>query len=507
MAESYVLGIDLGTGSCKACIVDSSGRHWGQVPSAYETHFPHAGWAEQNPTDWLPAVKRSVRAVLSSVGVQPHQFIGLCLTSAAHIGVLTDGRGEPVRRAILWSDQRSVEQVLRIPKDIEEYIFVRTCNGASTTWTLPHMLWVRDREPRAWERARRLWLSKDYLLHHLTGESCTDRATAVSSMFYDVMTETWSEKLCSLVGIDPGFLPAVHPATHVAGGLLPAIAAELGLPSGLPVVNGTLDSATETYCAGALAAGDIVIRLGTAGGIHYVSDRARPHRKLMSYPHLVTPLWYSQAGTNSAGSAVGWALRALGGRTPLSNDELVALASEVPPGAEGVLFHPYLAGERSPHWDDRLRGSFAGFSMRHGPAHLARAVLEGVCFSLKDAASLFGDLGTEKGAVSVVGGGTANSLWTRILCDVFSRPMTILREAGSSYGAALLGLSALGVPIDPREAAIQRFLDPHEVVPDRSNVRAYEAAFAGYRLVSGRMRGICGELGAAGMRAGGEGKE
>lgn len=506
MAESFVLGIDLGTGSCKTCLVDTSGRLRGRGSSDYRTHFPREGWAEQDPADWLVAAVGSIRSVLTAAEVQPHQIMGLSLTSAAHIGVLTDGRGEPVRRAILWSDQRSAEQIKRISKEVEELIFASTRNKVSTTWTLAHLLWIRDQEPREWERAKRLLLSKDYLLNRLTGESCTDRATAVSSMLYDTVAEAWSEQLCSLAGIDPRSLPAVRPAIHVAGGLLPEIAAETGLAAGLPVVNGTLDSATETYCAGAVASGDIVVRLGTAGGIHRVWDQARPFRQLITYPYFVSSLWYAQAGTNSAGSAVAWSLQALGGRSPLSNAELTALAADVPPGSEGLLFHPYLAGERCPHWDERLRGSFTGFSMRHGPRHLARAVLEGVCFSLKDAASLFGDLGPEQRTVRVVGGGTANPVWTRILCDVFSRPLAILRNASSAYGTALLGLSALGAAIDPGAAAVRDSLEHDDLRPDPSNARIYEAAFSRYRCVSGQLRELYRGSGTGATRTGGGGK-
>jgi xylulokinase len=476
-----VIGVDLGTSSCKACLVDGSGIPRGCSSREYPTHMPREGWAEQDPRDWLAAAGSAIRAAVEDAGVDPRRVVGLALTSAAHVAVLADATGAPVRRAILWSDQRSADQARRIPPELQELILARTFNAASATWTLPHLLWIRDHEPRAWDRARRFWLSKDYLLNYLTGASCTDPASAVSSMLYDVEAGSWSDELCSMAGIDPVDLPTVRPPDHVAGYLLPAAAAETGLPAGLPVVNGSLDSATETFCAGAVHDGDLVVRLGTAGGIQRVSGHAIPHRKLISYPHLVAPLWYSQAGTSTAGSAVAWALGALGGTSPLSTEEMASIASSVEPGSDGLLFHPYLAGERCPWWDDRLRGSFTGLSLRHGPGHLARAVLEGICFSLLDASSLLGDLGPAP--VRVVGGGTSNPLWVRILCDVLARPVRVLRGASSARGVALFAMSALGVRI---ERDPTRWLpgDPDDLVPDPAVSLLYGEAFRRYRVTA-----------------------
>jgi xylulokinase len=275
-AQDAVLGIDLGTSECKVCLVAADGAVVRTAREGYPTYSPHPSWAEQDPADWLQAVSRATRRLLAEGGVPPRAIAGLALTSAAHIGVLVDGEGTPVRRALLWNDQRSGGEVADLERDHGETILRQSLQAVSTSWTLSHLVWVRRHDPEAWARARRLLLSKDYLATWLTGEAATDPGTAVSSQLFDATASAWSPELCAMAEIAVEALPPVCPATTVVGGLTAEAAGDLGLRAGIPVVVGTLDSATELLAAGVLRPGQGLVRLATAGGVECVIREPRP---------------------------------------------------------------------------------------------------------------------------------------------------------------------------------------------------------------------------------------
>jgi xylulokinase len=488
MGKPCVLGIDIGTSSCKVAAVDAQGGLLGVESSPYPIRSRRPGWSEQDVREWLPAVERATACLLGQGVVSPSQVAGLALSSAAHIAVLLDGEGESLREAILWNDQRSEREAAELVETMGDALFARTCNQASPTWSLPQLLWIRRHEPEVWGRVRRLCLSKDYVIRQLTGRWCTDPATAVSALLFDVRTGRWSGELCGRLGLPVEALPEVGEMTEPAGTLLPSAAERLGLPRGLPVIRGCLDSVAESYSAGARRPGDCVIRLGTGGGVQLLRPGPAGHPKLLSYPYPVSPLWLSQAGTNACGASLEWASRALGGPTALSPEGLSRLAAQASPGADGVLFHPYLLGERCPHWDGALRGSFVGLSLGHGPEQLARAVLEGVAYSQRDAASLFegGERPLPIGTMTVVGGGARSELLTRILCDLFGREMRVDPEADSAHGAALLALRALGVAAEAGGPAAPR---GRLLRPDPAASARYAEGFAAYRAVHRSLRG------------------
>jgi xylulokinase len=324
-------------------------------------------------------------------------------------------------------------------------------------------------------------LSKDYLAAWLTREAATDPATALSSQLYDATTGSWCPRLCAMVGLTTEALPPVQPATtRVGHGLTAEAAGVLGLTAGTPVIVGTLDSATELLAAGVLAVGQGLVRLATAGGVECVIPEPRPSRKLITYPHPVRPLWYCQAGTNSCASAVRWGTRMLGGEGEVPFATWDAWAAATPVGAEGLLFHPYLAGERAPQWDPHLRASFLGATLQHGPGHFARAIYEGTAFSIRHAMSVLptGDAG--EAPLAVVGGGTRSDVWVQILADVLDRPLLVADEADSAGGAALLGLVGLGLADDLAKLAAARAGKGRRVVPSAVNAARYAELFPIY---------------------------
>ena len=488
---AYALGIDLGTSSCKLCLVDETGCIKCVASAGYRTHSPHSGWAEQDPADWLIALRRAAEMLHAQAGGAIKGIICISLTSAAHIGVLMDHEGRALRKALLWSDQRSHEEAAGLAQTCGQAIFEKTCNWPSTSWTLPHFLWVKNHEPGLWESVERAALSKDYLLHHLTSRWVSDPATAVSSMLCNAGRFCWSQELCAMLGLSDSMLPRIAGAGDEAGRLNRQGAAMLGLAEGIPVINGALDSATETFGAGAALPGDFVIRIGTAGGIHVIKKDPEPDRKLLTYPYPLGSLWYSQAGTNSAGSAIAWALRPAGIETKAEPYAAFgALASQAPAGCEGLIFHPYLSGERTPYWDSRLRATFSGASFQHGREHFARAVLEGVAFSLYDA---FLTLAADRKippAIKIVGGGSRDPLLLSILSSLLKRELHAQKQVDSAYGAALFGLLSLG---HAGPGPLKDIPAEDIYLPDHGDAKIYEEGFKMYRRQAEHLQKMYGK--------------
>ncbi len=474
----HVLGVDLGTSECKVCLVTDGGEVVRVARVGYATHAPRPLWAEQDPREWAPAATAATRRLLTETGIAARSVVGLALTSAAHIGVLLDAHGHPVRRAMLWNDQRSNREAAELEREHGEEILRQTYQAVSTTWTLPHLCWVRRNDPDAWARTRRVALSKDYLAEWLVGEAATDPATALSSQLFDATAGRWSPELCAMAGVRPAMLPPVHPARGRIGGLTAEAAERLGLRPGTPVVVGTLDSATELFAAGAVAAGQCLVRLATAGGVQVVIRAPRPSRKLLTYPHVVEPLWYCQAGTNACATSVRWGARLVTGEADVPFADWDAWAADTPVGAGGLLFHPYLAGERAPQWDPELRASFVGASLDHGRGHIARAIYEGTAYSIRHAMTVLPEVESPSGEMAVVGGGTQSAVWVQILADVLGRTLVVAEGADSAYGAALLGLAGLG--LSDASGAAATTARRRTIAPQPECVAAYADRYRAY---------------------------
>ena len=479
----YVLGVDLGTSECKICLITEAGEVVRVTRERYTTHAPRPLWAEQDPRDWAPAATAATRRLVAQTGIAARSIIGMALTSAAHIGVLLDAHGRPVRPAILWNDQRSSREAAELEREHGEEILRKTYQAVSTTWTLPHLCWVRRNDPDAWARTRRVALSKDFLVEWLVGSPATDPATALSSQLYDASVGRWSPELCAMAGVSPEMLPPVRPARDRIGGLTAEAAERLGLPPGTPVVVGTLDSATELFAAGAVAEGQCLVRLATAGGVQVVIRGPRPNRKLITYPHVVEPLWYCQAGTNACATSVRWGARLVTGEADVPFAAWDAWAAAAPVGAGGLLFHPYLVGERAPQWDPELRASFVGASLDHGRGHFARAIYEGTAYSIRHAMSVLPGIESSSGPLAVVGGGTQSAVWVQILANVLGRPLVVAEGVDSAYGAALLGLAGLGLS-DGRAGAAATAARRRSIAPQPDCTAAYADRYPAYVRVA-----------------------
>ena len=482
--QDVVLGIDLGTGSVKCVALGRDGAPCGDAAHPYQTDYPQPGFAEQDPDDWWRASAAAVRAALAAGGLDPAAVRCVALCGTAHTPVLLDRNDAVIRPAILWSDQRSGVQVVRLQRTAAAAILEQTLNEPSCTWTLPQLLWVREHEPDALARTRRLLIAKDYLIFRLTGEAVTDPATAASTLLFDLRHGDWSKPLTQLCGLGPDTLPRVVPASAQAGRLTTAAASEFGLVPGTPVAAGTLDSAAELVGTGVLRPGQGLVRLGTAGAVMVVTETPRCCHGALTYPHPLSPFGYNQSGTNACATALQWFRNQLtAASASLRYADLDELAAQVAPGSDGVLFHPYLIGERAPHWDPELRASFTGLTVQHGRAHLARAVLEGVALSLRDCLEALRGQGLTLTDCRLCGGGAGSPLWRQIVCDVLALPGVWVGGGDSASGAALLAAVAAGF-FESLPAAVGAAVNTAAPVrPNPAAVACYQALFSTYQSV------------------------
>jgi xylulokinase len=483
VSDSLYLGIDVGSGSVKAMLSAPDGAPVGVASSPCATSYPHPGYVEQDPDDWYAAACVAVRKVVEACRANAAQVRGIGLSGTSHVPSMLDDRFRLVRPAIMFNDVRSGAQVARLEREAGDLIRAKTGNSVNCTWSLAQLAWVRENEPDVFSSIRYVLFSKDYLAYRLTGERAADYSSAVSSLLVDAGRLDWDDDLLSLAGLPRAAVPAIHPSTAVVGGLTASAASDMALPVGVPVVVGMLDSAAEMTGVGATDPSVAVIRLGTAGGVMTIRTGPAWREGCMLYPHPVRPLWYYQAGTNAATSSLQWVMRLLGmDATDGAYAEVDRLAGPVPPGADGLLFHPYLLGERAPYWSSRIRGGFSGLAIEHDRPQLLRAVLEGVAYSLRDCTALL-----DWGAVSDVrlcGGGARSRLWSGIIADVLGLPVNQMREEdASALGAALVARAGceekdLGQLSRAAAAASDR------IEPDRTRHETYNAGFEQYRQIA-----------------------
>ncbi|HML48540.1 MAG TPA: FGGY family carbohydrate kinase, partial [Clostridia bacterium] len=351
----YLLGCDFGGSSAKATLLSAAGQVVATASAEYPTHYPKPGWAEQDPEDSYRALIQNVHALLRESGVDPSEILALILDGATHTAVLLDDRDAVIRRAIYWTDKRSAPQAAGL-KPMEAEILRLSYNAPSSLWTLPQLMWLKENEPKAHARIRRVLSMKDYVRFRLTGDYVTDSIEAMGFMLRDETAGEWSETLCGLAGLRPERMPeVVEPAARLSP-LTAKACAETGLSQKAMVLAGATDTALEVFAAGAIAPGQATVKLATAGRICPITAQAVADRMLVCYRHVVPGLWYPGTATKSCATSNRWYRDTFGGEY----EALSAAAATVPAGCEGLFYHPYLQGEITPYLDDRLRASFTG---------------------------------------------------------------------------------------------------------------------------------------------------
>jgi xylulokinase len=440
----YVLGIDVGTGGTRAVLVDHSGAIFS---SATCEHAPFAspsiGWAEQDPRDWYQAAGSAIRQAIQAKGVSADEISAIGLSGQMHGAVLLDASDQVLRPSLIWCDQRTQAQCDWLNAKLGEHKIIElTCNPALTNFTLTKLLWVRDNEPEIWKQFRRVLLPKDYVRLRLTGEHAMDMAEASGTLMLDVAHRRWSEEMMSAAGLPMTCLPKLYESPEICARISEAGAAHAGLKPGTPVIAGAGDQAGGAVGMGIVRTGAVSATIGTSGVVFASTDTPSmdTQGRLHTFCHAVPGRWHVMGVTQAAGLSFRWLRDLLKNSTnALSYDDLTGEAEKIPAGSDGVLWAPYLMGERTPHLDPNARGTLTGLAASHTRAHVTRAVLEGVAFSLKDTFSLFQEMQVPVRNIRLGGGGARSQLWRQIQADVYEHEVEILAaEEGAAYGAALL---------------------------------------------------------------------
>jgi xylulokinase len=490
-----LLGLDVGTSGVRALAVDaSSGALLEQATATYAIATPRPGWTEQDPDDWGRASLDVLRKVATGVS---GRIVGLGLAGQMHGSVFLDERDRPIRPALLWNDQRTGRQCEEIVDLIGERALVRaTGNPALTGFQAPKILWLRDEEPEHYRRVASVLLPKDYVRLLLTGERATDASDASGTLLLDIEHRTWSGEVLEALEIPRAWLPEVYEGTQRTGTLRDEIADELSLPRGLPVAAGGGDNAAAAVGVGVADAGQISVSIGTSGVVFAPTDgfAPDPSGRVHAFCHAVPGAFHVMAVVLSAGGSLGW-WRSLHG--DVSFDELIAEAERVPAGAEGLVFLPYLTGERTPHLDPQARGAFVGLNIRHDRGAMTRAVMEGVVLALRDGLQIVRDLGVTVDDLRVVGGGARSHVWRALQADIFGLPVRRTSvDEGPAYGAALLAGVAAGVYTDAREAMARVRMRDEVTDPDDERVRRYNELYEIYSSLYGTLHGGMASLAA-----------
>jgi xylulokinase len=478
------LGIDIGTGGTRAVLVDGDGR---VVASESCEHAPiasaHIGWAEQDPDDWWRAAKTAIGAVMKSAIHAGHTVESVGLTGQMHGCVMLDADGKVLRPALIWCDQRTQPQCDWLTEKIGyERLIELTCNPALPNFTLTKLLWVREHQPEIFARIAHILCPKDYVRLRLTGEYAIDMQEASGTLLLDVTHRRWSAEVAEAAGVPLGWLPSLFEGPEICGRITPEAASLTGLAARTPVVAGAGDQGAGAVGMGILQPGSVSATIGTSGVVFAATSAPTKDAKgrLHTFCHAAPGIWHVMGVTNGAGLSLRYFRDTFAPH--LSYDQLTALAAAVPAASDGLLWTPYLFGERTPHLDPKARAAFVGITASHTLGHFVRAVLEGVAFSLKDTFTLFGELGIPVEKIRLGGGGARGPLWRQIQADVYNHPVELLEaEEGGAFGAALL--AGTGVNAWPTvQAACAATIRPAEVIAPVA-AEAMQHAYPHYRRV------------------------
>lgn len=476
----YFLGIDFGGGASKATLLCENGEVCAASTTEYPTYYPQAGYAEQNPADWVRATCENIRGVLEESKISPDEICAVSLDAATHTAVIMDENFNVIRPSIYWTDTRSTAEVAFLKQNYSDIIEKQVLHKADTIWSLPELMWIKNNEPDNWARVRKIMFAKDYVRHRLTGDYVTDYIEAEGSMMFDINTMRWSGEFCSVLGIEVSMLPEIVKPTDIVGKITKSAAVMTGLSEGTPVLCGTTDTVMEVFAAGAAEKGQMTLKLATAGRICVVTDKAYPDTNLINYSHITDGLFYPGTATKSCAASYRWFRDTFGG----DFKELDKMAESVDIGCDGLVFHPYLNGELTPYANPKLCADFVGVRSSHTKAHFARAVLEGVAMSMLDCKEALEKLNIpHSDCAAIIGGGAKSSLWRQMISDCLGLRLTQMKYADSSFGSAMLAGIAAGAFESPKKALEICNKKVSETVPNPENTKKYREVFKKYKAV------------------------
>jgi len=489
----YVLGVDVGTTGAKALLVDTAGAVVARATHEYPLHTPRPGWAEQDPEDWWRGTVAAIRDVMAKSGAGPEEVRGLGLSGQQHGSVFLDKDGRVLREALLWCDQRTQAQCEWIHETVGfEAVVAETLNPVLTGFQAPKIVWLRDNEPQLYEKLRMILLPKDYVRYRLTGEFATEVSDAAGTSLLNVARRDWSDIMLRGLGLSKEMLPKVFESPVASTAIGQTAAGETGLRAGLPVAGGGGDNACSAVGNGVIEEGIVQVSVGTSGTVFSPMNEPRRDLKLRvhTFCHAVPGQWHAMGVMLMAGGSLRWFRdelcaeeKAEAERRGVDPYEIITgKAATAPIGSEGLIFLPYLTGERTPHADPNARGVFLGIGLRHTKGHLARAIMEGVCYGLRDSLEILREMGLAISEVRATGGGARSPFWRQMQSDVFRTPLvTMAIDEGAAFGAALLGGVAGGVWPDVASACQAAVRTKEPVKPNRKASAIYNKYYPTYR--------------------------
>ncbi len=498
MSDEFVMGIDIGSGACKVTILqidcwtgtdNSKKPHVFTCSQEYKTIYPRPGWAEQDSGVWLDSLSGLIKRVLTENGLDNSQVKAVALSGVTHSPVLLDKELNVLGNVIHITDSRSTEQTSVLRKFNDLFLKINF-NPVSPLWTISMLKWIQENEPDRYSRIFKMIFPKDYIRLKFTGEVATDEIDAQGTLFYDTLGKKWSSELTDIIGLDVNILPDIFSPLEISGKITKEGASWSHLKEGTPVITGTTDTLLEIFAAGNLGKGDCTVKLATFGRICVLSERPAPLEGVINYTYIIPGLWYPGTGTKSCASSYRWLrdefykdyISSGQSRTASVFKKMDQEAAKIASGSNGLLFHPYMLGEGSPYNDAMLRGDFLGLTLHHKRAHLARAVLEGTSFSLRDSLEFLEAQGIKpSGDLKFIGGGSKSSLWTRILADVLGNDGLIPSNTDASYGAAMLSAVAINV-YSSIEDAVKKNIEFKEKIINRADEnKKYSSIFKLYK--------------------------
>lgn len=484
---NYLLGIDLGTTGLKVSIFAEDGALTGLQSCEYSLLTPQSGYVEQNPDDWWQGFISAIQRLQETCLEPFNRIAGIGLCGQMHTQVYLDKDDRLLRPAITWMDQRSSDIVARIQSDraSQEMLYQETANYPSTTYTALQSKWVQENEPEIWRQTCSILVAKDYLKYRLTGVKTTDFAEASGTLLFDVRNERWSSAAFDYFGISPDLFPVVGPSDEIIGSITRQASQETGLKQGIPVVNGSSDNSASALGAGMARSGQVTLIIGTAGVVTVCSDRPLldPAGRTLCWHYCLPKHWVTLGITQTAGESLQWFKNAFDSQdTPQSGSDDIfnrynQAITQVPDGSGGVIFLPYLNGERTPYWDPSARGVFFGLNLATGKAHMIKAIMEGVSFALRNNIETIEALGIQIDEVRAVGGGLKSPVWLQTLGRILKKPITTVSMPDTAnLGNILLCGKALGL-ISSYQQSVERMVAAEQVVRYLEGVPVYEKQY------------------------------
>jgi len=487
---SVYLGIDVGTSGTKTLAINEEGKILAEASQGYPCYYPQPLWSEQDPEDWWQATVATIQKVVKKARLKPADVKAIGLSGQMHGSVFLDKSGKVIRRALLWNDQRTTAECEEIERRAggRKKLIQLVANPALTGFTAPKILWLRNHEPKNFEKLRKVLLPKDDIRRRLTGEFATDVSDASGMLLLDVTKRNWSKKLLEKLELDQTLFATCYESEQATGKLTPAVAKQLGLSTDCVVVGGAGDCAANAVGTGVVTRGTLSASVGTSGVMFVHSDEVQvdPLGRLHTFCHAVHGKWHMMGVSLSAGGSLQWfaeqVCKGLATKGKKVYDLLDAEAKVIPPGSEGLFFLPYLAGERTPHADPLARGCFIGLTLAHTRGHLARSVMEGATYGLRDSLAIIRDLDVPVNEIRVSGGGSKSAFWRQIQADIFGQDVvTINAEQGPAYGVALLATVGSGAYKNIEEACSATIRVVSRTKCDAKSAKAYDCRFPIYQ--------------------------